>query len=287
MKSMCIKSNNKYIIDYLLKEFSNIDLDSVYLSKHHFKIYDNVIIHYSGNNIDIFYKNLNDILTKCILFFYEKTKLKNILSYNYFYFNDIETKQILDDCIDLLNSDVNVYNEKYNSIYKAVDEYVKEHHSIVLNGFVNFRLKSYKEILDYNIDICVSNYLIEKEYYEFINLLHLYVNSKESTINTVHLVYVNKESILIDSNKNIIPIQDNIFDAKYLSDISFSSNDYCLNTLLNLLPKNLNIHLVDNYEDEFITTLKLIFENRVAICNECDICRVYRLTNNVITNFQP
>lgn len=284
MKSMCIKSNNKYIIDYLLKEFSNIDLDSVYLSKHHFKIYNNVIIHYAGNNIDIFYKNLNNILTKCILFFYEKTMLKNIISYNYFYFNDIETKQILDDCVDLLNSDVNIYNEKYNSIYKAVDEYVKEHHSIVLNGFVNFRLKSYKEILDYNIDICVSNYLIEKEYYEFINLLHLYVNSKESTINTVHLVYVNKESILIDSNKNIIPIQDNIFDAKYLSDISFSSNDYCLNTLLNLLPKKLNIHLVDNYEDEFITTLKLIFENRVSVCNECDICRVYRLTNNVVTN---
>jgi len=284
MKSMCIKSNNKYIIDYLLKEFSNIDLDSVYLSNHHFKIYDNVIIHYTGNNIDIFYKNLCDILTKCILFFYEKTKLKNILSYNYFYFNDIETKQILDDCIDLLNSDINVYNEKYNLIYTAVTEYVKEHHSIVLNGFVNFRLKSYKELLDYNIDICVSNYLIEKEYYEFINLLRLYVNSKESTINTVHLVYVNKESILIDSNKNIIPIQDNIFDAKYLSDISFSSNDYCLNTLLNLLPKKLHIHLVDNYEDEFISTLKLIFENRVSICNECDICRVYRLTNNIVTN---
>lgn len=284
MKSMCIKSNNKYIIDYLLKEFFNIDLDSVYLSNHHFKIYDNVIIHYTGNNIDTFYNNLSDILTKCILFFFEKTILKNILSYNYFYFNDIETKQILDECIDLLNSDVNVYNEKYECIYKAVNEYVKEHHSIVLNGFVNFRLKRYKELLDYNIDICVSNYLIEKEYYEFINLLHLYVNSKESTINTVHLVYVNKESILIDSNKNIIPIQDNIFDARYLSDISFSSNDYCLNTLLNLLPKKLHIHLVDNYEDEFISTLKLIFENRVFVCNECDICRVYRLTNNVVTN---
>ncbi len=75
-----------------------------------------------------------------------------------------------------------------------------------------------------------------------------------------------------------------MFDAKYLSDISFSSNDYCLNTLLNLLPSKLHIHLVDNFEDEFITTLKLIFENRVYICNDCDICRVYRLTNNVIRN---
>lgn len=158
-----------------------------------------------------------------------------------------------------------------------------EHHSLVLNGFVNFRLKDYKEILDYNVDICVSNFLIEKEYYEFINLLHLYVNSKESSTNILHLIYVNKESILIDDNKNIVSTEDHIFDAKYLSDISFSSNDYCLNTLLNLLPERLNIHLIDNYEDEFINTLKLIFENRVHICNDCDICRVYRLTNNVVT----
>ncbi len=283
MKSICIKSNNKHIIDYLLKDFSNINLDSTYLSSNSFKIYDNVIIHYLGNNIDDFYKILCNELTKCILFFYEKKLTKKIISYNYFYFNDIEAKQILDNCMNLFNFDESVYNEKYDSIYNALYSYLLEHHSIVLNGFINFRLKDYMEILDYNVDICVSNFLIEKEYFEFINLLHLYVNSKESSTNVLHLIYVNKESILIDDNKNIISTEDHIFDAKYLSDISFSSNDYCLNTLLNLLPEKLNIHLVDNYEDEFINTLKLIFENRVCICNDCDICRVYRMTNNVVT----
>lgn len=282
MKSMCIKSNNKYIIDYLLKEFSSIDLDCIYLSSNSFKIYDNVIIHYLGNNINDFYKILCDRLTRCILFFYERKLTKGIISYNYFYFNDIESKQILDDCMDLFNFDEIIYAEKYNAIYNALYEYVTEHHSIVLNGFINFRLKNYRDILDYNVDICVNNFLIEKEYYEFINILQLYVNSKESNIDVLHLVYVNKESILIDDNKNIIPTHDHVFDAKYLSDISFSSNDYCLNTLLNLLPKKLNIHLVDNFEDEFINTLKLIFENRVSVCNDCDICRVYRLTNNVV-----
>lgn len=281
MKSICIKSNNKYIIDYLLKDFSNINLDSTYLSNNSFKIYDNVIIHYLGNNIDNFYEILCDTLTRCILFFYEKKLTKKIISYNYFYFNDIDSKQILDNCMDLFRFDEGIYNEKYNAIYNALYSYLNEHHSIVLNGFVNFRLKDYKEILDYNVDICVSNFLIEKEYFEFINLLHLYVNSKESSTDILHLIYVNKESILIDDNKNIVSTEDHIFDAKYLSDISFSSNDYCLNTLLNLLPEKLNIHLVDNYEDEFINTLKLIFENRVHVCNDCDICRVYRMTNNV------
>lgn len=281
MKSICIKSNNKHIIDHLIKDFSNIDLDYIYLSSNTFKIYDNVIIHYNGENINLFKKFVYDIITKCIITFYEKKITKNIIQYNYFYFNDIEKQQILDNCINLFNLDANIYNEKYNKIYNALDMYFKEHHSIVLNGFVNFRLKDYKEILDYNIDICVSNFLIEREYYEFINILHLYVNSKESQFDNIHLVYVNKESILLDDNRNIVSTEDSIFNAKYLSDISFSSNDYCLNTLLNILPKKLTIHLINNYEDEFITTLKLIFEDRVYICNDCDICHVYRLTNNV------
>lgn len=279
MKSICIKSNNKYIIDYLLREFSKIDLETVYLSNHTFKIYENVIIHYTGDAADTFHSYLCDILTKCIIFFYERKLVKNLIEYNYFYFNDIEKQKILDNCMDLFN-EMDTYEEKYHAIYASLDSYLLEHHSLLLTGFVNFRLKQYRDILDYNTDLSVSNFLIEREYHEFIDILHLYVNSKESEIDTVHLVYTNKDSILLDGNKDLIPIDTSLLNAKYLSDISFSSNDYCLNTLLNILPKKLHIHLVNGYEDEFITTLKLIFDRRVSICTDCDICHVYRLTNN-------
>jgi putative sporulation protein YtxC len=278
MKSFCIKSNNPYIIDYLLKEFSEINLDTVYLSTSSFKIYENIIVHYVGDNVPTFCNYLCDILTRCIMFFYEKKLLKNIINYNYFYFNDIEKQKILDNCITLFNEQ-DTYKEKYNSIYNAVHSYTLEHHSIVLNGFVNFRLYEYHNILDYNADLSVSNFLIEREYYEFIDILQLYVNSKQSKTDVIHLVYSNKESVLLDSKKDIIPIDSDLLNAKYLSDISFSANDYCLNTLLNLLPNKLNIHLINGIEDEFITTLKLIFDSRVTICTDCDICHVYRLTS--------
>ena len=179
MKSFCIKSNNKYIIDYLLKEFSKIELETIYLSNHTFKIYDNVIIHYVGNEVNVFYSCLCDILTKCIIFFYEKKLVKNLIDYNYFYFNDMEKQKILDNCMDLF-FEIDTYEEKYKAIFTSLHSYVLEHHSLVLNGFVNFRLKQYRDILDYNTDLSVSNFLIEREYHEFIDILHLYVNSKES-----------------------------------------------------------------------------------------------------------
>ena len=108
-------------------------------------------------------------------------------------------------------------------------------------------------------------------------MLKLYIDSREPLSSIIHLVYTNGESILLDQNKSVINLQDNIFNAKYLSDISFSSNDYTLNSLLTLLPRKIYIHIVDGIEDEFINTLKLIFDNRVFICNDCNICKAYKL----------
>lgn len=282
MKSICIKCNNNSILNYLLTNTTDLDIENISISTNTFKIYKNIIIHYTGKNTSLFISSLSHLLTKCIISFYEKNILKNIINYNYFYFNDIEKHQIIENCYDLFNSDSIIYNDKYSRIHSAVYLYILEHHSFVLSGFINFRLYEYKEFLDNNIDLFISNYLVEKEYYEFIELLQLYVNSRPSNSGLVHLVYINKESILIDDNKNIIPNSEELSDAKYLSDISFSSNDFCLNTLLNLLPQKLIIHLINSDEDEYINTLKLIFNSKVSICTDCDICRVYKLTNNIL-----
>ena len=141
-------------------------------------------------------------------------------------------------------------------------------------------MQEYKKILEYVVDTCVNNFLIEKEYNEFISLLRIYINSKPSNTSLLHLIYQNKECILLDSNYNVISTESFLLDAKYLSDISFSSNDYTLNALLNLLPKKLNIHLIDN-DDEFIETLKLIFDNRVSICKHCSLCTKYKISNKI------
>ena len=131
------------------------------------------------------------------------------------------------------------------------------------------------EVLE-QIDKSVSKFIVEKEYAEFISLLKIYVNSEKSTCKEVHLIYYNFKPILLDENKNIIKIEDDSLSSKYLSDITFSSNDYTLNTLLNLVPKKIHIHLIDENIDEFINTIKLIFEERVDFCNDCEICKIYQ-----------
>lgn len=276
MKSFCFKTNNTQILNYLLNRIQEIDFENLIYSQSQFKIYKNITIHYRGNNNNKFYNFLTELIGEVVIEFYEEKILKQLINYNYFYFDEYEKNKILENCIQLIEPEV--YTPKLFD-NKNIKEYVKENKAMVLDGFVYFRLKAYLEYLDEVVDSGVNQFIIEKEYREFISLLRVYVESKVPEYNLLHLIYINGESILLDEKRNIVSVSENIYNAKYLSDISFSSNDFALNTLLCLLPKRIEIHLIDD-EDEFINTLKLIFEGRVTICKDCDICKTYKILNN-------
>ena len=281
MKSICIKTNNENLLDYLLNELDYIEVKPVAISKNQFKNYKNIIIHYSGNDNKKFVHEVSCILSCLVIDELEESFLKMILLKNYFYFNSTEMKHILELCYEIFSDDFNTYfDKKHNLLIDSFENYLITNKSIILTGFINFRIKNYMTILEDVVDEAVNSFVVEKEYLEFISLLKMYVNSQNSNCDVVHLIYNNNNSTLLDKDKNQINVSDDIFKAKYLSDISFSSNDYALNTLLTLVPEKIYIHLIDNCIDEFIHTISLIFENRVEICTDCSICKIYK--NNPI-----
>ena len=284
MKSFCIKTNNTNIINYLLKRFSDSNIENIYYRNNEFRLYKNVIIHYTGSDLYLFFNQLSDIITDCIIKFYEEKILSHIINFNYFYFDSYEKDEIKKDCLNILKlKNISNYANKRETIWVSVCEYIMEHNSMILSGFVNFRISDYTKSLDYIVDVSVNKFILEKEYREFIDLLKLYIYSKKPNKELIHLIYMGEDSILLDENKNIISVSKNVFNAKYLSDITFSSNDYILNTLLDLLPEKINVHLI-NIEDDFIKTLKSIFEKRLYICTDCDICKTYKLISTELSS---
>ncbi len=272
LKSVCIKTNNKDVLNYLLTDIEKISISNTYFSIHKFKIYNNVIIHYTGKDITLFLTKLSYLLTDIIIDFYEPIIMKNLIFSNYFYFSSLEQKQILDLCIN--NSTRDNLLEKTNLLSSDIFEYLVQNKTLNLDGLISFRIPEYIKFLDSVVDLCVNKFVIDREYIEFINLLKIYINSKDTTCDEIHLVYKNHDSILLDENYKTIQYDDSFANAKFLSDVSFSSNDFALNSLLTLLPAKLYIHLID-VEDEFINTLKLIFDERICICKDCNICKIY------------
>ncbi len=269
MKSLCIKTNDSNILNYLLNELKNSEMKEICFSENKFKNYKNIIVHYIGDNVEEFLSQMSYIMCFMIIDIEEEEILKQKLNQNYFYFDSKEREEILAICFNIMADEFpEEFDRKFKILYNNFYKYMETNKSFVLSGFINFRLKEYIDILETVLSNAVNTFVIEKEYLEFISLLQLYINSQPCGCNVIHIVYSKSKAELFDENKNLIVIPDEIFKAKYLSDITFSANDYALNTLLNLLPKKIYVHLVDNYSDEFINTLQLVFEGRVEILPE-------------------
>lgn len=261
LKTICIKSNNEQVNNYIIDSIKKFKLNDIYLSVHNFSIYTNIIVHYKGNNYEKFISNFSKLLTKVTINFYNSYLIKYLINNNYFYFSDFDKDKILEYCKE------NCLEENFSSkrefiLRKTFKNYLLNNNKIILKGFIDFGVKDYLKLLDEIVSQSVNNYLIEKEYREFIELLKCYVNSKPPIADKIYLVYENHNSTLIDENGDDILIDSNIRN-QYLSDITFSQNDYCLNTLLTLLPRELIINYTDQSKDDFLTTLELIFEDRI------------------------
>ena len=165
MNSLCIKTNNDTILEYLRNEFSEFNMLNVFYSCNEFKSYKNIIIHYTGIDTELFYNKLATILSYLVIDNFEADMIKNILISNYFYFDDFEILKILNICEEnLCDEEYSLVNRQL-ALFGAFYDYISTHHSIILTGFINFRLYHYREILENLVDFSVNQFVIEKEYF--------------------------------------------------------------------------------------------------------------------------
>lgn len=271
MKSICLKSSNINSLNIIEDYLDKLTLPQIYYSQKKFKIYNNIIIHYKGDNLENFYNDFSNILSHYIIDYYEKAFINQQLHFDFFYFSSEEKNIIQKTAIQNLKLPIN-QKQKLRILNNCILDYFSENSNCLLEGFINFRLYNYKNFVNLILEKTINDYIIKKEYSEYVDLLNEYISLQNPQSDVVHLIYSENEKMLLDENKKIIT---NMSSSKvYLSDISFSSNDFILNSLLSLLPEKLYIHL-NTEEDNFIKFLKSIFKDRFTMCNNCNICSLY------------
>jgi hypothetical protein len=142
----------------MIKELE--ELDEVVISSNSFKIYQNVIVHYVGQSENYFKSKYSEIVANVIEIFYEKNILEQSVRENYFYFEEMEKNVILQICEKLIEMQENEFHYKREILKGLIYEYFEDNKSMVLDGFVNFRLKPYFEILEYVVDTSVTNFVL-------------------------------------------------------------------------------------------------------------------------------
>jgi len=159
MKSFCIKINSNQKKKFLLNELEEIYLNDFYISCYEFKIFKNVIVHYKGNDIILFQKELSEKIANTIRKFYDQELLNRIIRKNYFYLSDEEQEIINKISYKILSANINSENFGEEILKELIYEYMHQNKKMILDGFVNFRIKEYIETLDYIAELAVISYL--------------------------------------------------------------------------------------------------------------------------------
>lgn len=278
MISLCVKINDNRVLDYLTNEINKTTISKVTCKRHKFKVYENVIIHFQGDDSEVFFNYISTVITNAITVFFEDKLIQDLIDLNYFYFSTSDKKVIFEEYNLLKNNKLKnkATSLFFDLIFPRVKEYVSSNQVLLLTGFVNFRLKDYISALEDLVAEAVNQYVIDKEYLKFVDLLRGYVNSKIPQNLVLNLIYVNSEGILVTNSGEFVELED--FGSSYFSDISFSKNDYILNTLVGIIPSKIMVHLISP-KDQFIKTIELIFEDKVEFCTGCELCNAYKLLN--------
>ncbi len=271
MVAFSVKDSDKKVIYLLYDYLCQIEWIDVDFEKHFSKGFYVVVFKYKGSDFNEFLDNFSYVIASFILRYYEHLIVKYLINTDYCYFEKNE-KLVIEQEFGLLNKP-NIVKSNRKLICKLTKSYAMQNSFFVFRGFICFALSDYISVLKELVQESVNQFIIDKEYLRFVDMLRDYIRNSVCKTSTIHLLYLNNIAYLIDDDGKDIALDD--FSRTFVSDISFSKNDYVLNTLVGMAPSKVVIHLLSP-ADQFIRTIQLIFENRAILCTSCDICENYK-----------
>ncbi|MGZ9583427.1 sporulation protein YtxC [Paenibacillus marinisediminis] len=184
-------------------------------------------------------------------------------------------------CIQLLNGmDDSTHHEarkrRCMKLRKVLFHYLEEHTQLHIDGFIRFRLDSYVTELREVVAYAMDEYVLERQYQEFISLLKYFVFIQDTKIPLAHLVHKGGHEFTL-LNEQWLPLESShIMDGMVVEtiDCDMEMEDMIVSTLIHVSPGHIVIHTCEP-ESQVIKTIEQIFEARVHVCGYCPSCAAF------------
>lgn len=198
--------------------------------------------------------------------------------------NNIKPSSVAQYCHNILNHDPwEPLGKKFTEEDRArrgnkiADEMIlhfEMHTELNLDGFMKFRMASYKNELREVVEYALDEYILDQQYEEFITLLKYFVQLQETKIDVVHLVQQDGSSFeLCDESMRPLELKhehDRIVAEMLETEINIE--DIVISSLISASPQKIMIH-AKHHDYQVIRTVKTIFGDRAQLCTTCPMCR--------------
>lgn len=212
---------------------------------------------------------------------WEARLIRKIIRDNYFYYNEEEKQSILKKAKEILNPDsFSSYHRELRreKVMEKIQKYLDLHQDFVLEGFINFRLKEYQDELEQTVNSAVDEFMLEKEYLEFIRLLKYFVDIQEPRVDKVKIIFSKQEAFkLLDGEDKALKhdcLEGLMAD---LIENEINHDDLLISALITLAPREVELHLEEGMgTGDTVKTIQNVFGKRVSKCPGCKLCRTNR-----------
>jgi putative sporulation protein YtxC len=231
---------------------------------------------------DMFYTYTSNLLYDFISKEYEQELLEKLLKDNYSYLGSGELEEVRDRCLAVMLGTGAFTTEglllsinRRNNILKKLEEYLGESTEIIIDGFVRFRLKEINSDLTGIIDRVVEEYVLEKEYSEFIKLLKYFVDIQESKYDLLNIIIKNDGDYIIET-ENRTDITSDFFEDFNFDSLKgdINKHDILVSALITNAPSRLVFHGIENARSQdTIDTIRSIFCEKLTFCTGCEKCK--------------
>lgn len=274
------------------EQLKYINREGVHIKIETNNVGDMIFLKYEIDDDNVVYKNtkkifihyIANVIADIIIEIYQDKILNRIISENYFYFSKEEKEAIkqrglakLQTKEQIVSGGITYQINRKARILKFLIDYLENNNEIIIEGFMDFRLKFYINTVEDILDKAAEEIALEREYNEFIKILQYFVNIQESKVNLVNVVIKENNYLLFDENG--VKIDNDFFEeiADEIEESDINRDDILISTLITIAPKKIVVH-GDQREgkkiNNIVKIIERVFENRVSICEGCKWCNI-------------
>ena len=229
--------------------------------------------------LSLFKAYIADVLADLIILKWQKAFLLDIIRENYYYFGEAERSTIFDNALRYLEDFTGqgmLGMRKKRRILARIRDFLNSGNLIVVDGFIRFRMKDYIRELQEAADKAVDDFLMDKEYQEFIQLLKYFVDIQDSRTDLINVVMKPNGSFMLYDGQN--RAVNSTYLEGFIVDLIESEINYedlLISALITIAPREIVFHSGKSEGPQStLETIKSIFSNRVTLRRGCDLCTV-------------
>ena len=215
---------------------------------------------------------ISNVIYNVIVEHYREKEMLHYINENYFFLKHDEILDIDLAINKILKGDQKICSDKdfyclnkINDIIENIKEFILENDYINIEGFITFRMKNFLKDIECIIDKVVEDYMIEKEYNEFIKLLKYFVDIQDCKLEEVNIIVQKNGSYEVKDSKGLDIFKDFLNEITDAAEVGIiNTEDIIISGLITNVPKKIKIYNEEYcINKEFIQTIKSVFGERV------------------------